>query len=428
MKARMFVIAISCMFVVGSTSAPTFAQSGWVMQQSGTTVTLDRAQFLDRNNGYAVGDSGTVLKTSNAGTTWLPVSISTTYPVQDLSFVSVDLGWVAVGDPDASTVSGAVWKTTNGGVSWTVLPSSSTNARLGISFVSALTGWACGANNGAWQIWGTTDGGSGWTMQSGSGFGWTYAIDCISPVRCWSTVVAFFPSPTGVIIATTNGVTWSQQTSTTYPFLWDIKFADANTGFTVGDAGTILKTTNSGTTWTSQNSGTTVNLFGIALVSPLNGWVCGENGTILRTVDGGGTWTSQSTGTANDLKGIFFTDVNTGTAVGAQGTILRTTTGGTVGVDADRWPDRPSHTRLEQNYPNPFNPTTKLSFVIGHSSLVSLKVFDVLGREVATLVGEELAPGAHTVTFDASHLGSGVYFYRLQKGLHSETNKFILVR
>jgi len=101
---------------------------------------------------------------------------------------------------------------------------------------------------------------------------------------------------------------------------------------------------------------------------------------------------------------------------------------GSTGVEEESESKLPSDFFLAQNYPNPFNPTTKLSFVIGHSSLVSLKVFDVLGREVATLVGEELAPGAHTVTFDASHLGSGVYFYRLQKGLHSETNKFILVR
>ncbi len=73
----------------------------------------------------------------------------------------------------------------------------------------------------------------------------------------------------------------------------------------------------------------------------------------------------------------------------------------------------PSTTGLEQNYPNPFNPTTKMSFVISHSSLVSLKVFDVLGREVATLVNKELKPGSYEATFDAAGLASGVYYCRL---------------
>ncbi len=83
----------------------------------------------------------------------------------------------------------------------------------------------------------------------------------------------------------------------------------------------------------------------------------------------------------------------------------------------------PNAFSLEQNYPNPFNPTTKLSFVIparpaggGHSSLVSLKVFDLLGREVATLVNEPKDAGEYRVVFDASNLSSGVFLYRLQVG------------
>jgi len=69
---------------------------------------------------------------------------------------------------------------------------------------------------------------------------------------------------------------------------------------------------------------------------------------------------------------------------------------------------------LGQNYPNPFNPTTKMSFVISHLSLVSLKVFNVLGQEVATLVNEKREAGRHEIQFDGSMLPSGVYFYRLQ--------------
>lgn len=84
--------------------------------------------------------------------------------------------------------------------------------------------------------------------------------------------------------------------------------------------------------------------------------------------------------------------------------------------------------RLYQNYPNPFNPTTTLSFVIGHSSFVSLKVYDVLGNEVATLVNEEKFAGNYKVEFDASKLPSGVYFYQLQSGYFISTKSMVVVK
>ena len=90
--------------------------------------------------------------------------------------------------------------------------------------------------------------------------------------------------------------------------------------------------------------------------------------------------------------------------------------------------ETPKEFALEQNYPNPFNPLTKLSFVIGHSSLVSLKVYDVLGREVATLVNEAKPAGKYEVTFDATNLASGVYFYKLKAGSYSATKRMLLIK
>lgn len=84
--------------------------------------------------------------------------------------------------------------------------------------------------------------------------------------------------------------------------------------------------------------------------------------------------------------------------------------------------------RLAQNYPNPFNPTTNISYVLPKAENVSLKVYDVLGREVATLVNEVKAAGAYTVPFNASNLASGVYFYRLQAGSFVQTKKMMLVK
>jgi hypothetical protein len=86
----------------------------------------------------------------------------------------------------------------------------------------------------------------------------------------------------------------------------------------------------------------------------------------------------------------------------------------------------PGEFRLEQNYPNPFNPTTYLRFTSADLRFVTLKVFDVLGREVVTLVNEDLAAGSYDVTFNAANLSSGVYFYRLTVGGMVQTKKMIL--
>ena len=88
----------------------------------------------------------------------------------------------------------------------------------------------------------------------------------------------------------------------------------------------------------------------------------------------------------------------------------------------------PTQFALEQNYPNPFNPTTNFEFRIAHVELVTLKIFDVLGREVSTLVNEVRPTGVYTVRWDATSLASGVYFYRLQAGAFVETKKMVFAK
>lgn len=88
----------------------------------------------------------------------------------------------------------------------------------------------------------------------------------------------------------------------------------------------------------------------------------------------------------------------------------------------------PSSFVLEQNYPNPFNPSTTIAFSVPFSADVSLTVYDLLGSEVATLVQERMEPGRYTSAFTAASLPSGVYFYRLRAGAHSETKRMLLLK
>jgi len=83
---------------------------------------------------------------------------------------------------------------------------------------------------------------------------------------------------------------------------------------------------------------------------------------------------------------------------------------------------------LSQNYPNPFNPTTTISFSLPTKSFVSLKVFDILGRDVATIFSGELPAGTCTRQWNAANMASGVYYYRLQAGSYSETKKLVLLK
>ncbi len=90
--------------------------------------------------------------------------------------------------------------------------------------------------------------------------------------------------------------------------------------------------------------------------------------------------------------------------------------------------DSPKEFSLEQNYPNPFNPTTKIRFSIPRTGFASLKVYDILGRVVATLINEDKVAGNYEVEFNASSLSSGIYFYKLQANEYSETRKMILLK
>ena len=83
---------------------------------------------------------------------------------------------------------------------------------------------------------------------------------------------------------------------------------------------------------------------------------------------------------------------------------------------------------MSQNYPNPFNPSTTIKFALPKSGSVTLKVYNTIGKEVETLISEEMGAGVYEVTFDASKLNSGMYFYRLNSNGFSETKRMMLVK
>jgi hypothetical protein len=172
------------------------------------------------------------------------------------------------------------------------------------------------------------------------------------------------------------------------------------------------------------------------------GWVVGSYGTIIKTTNGGTNWFSQNSGTTNVLYSVYFIDSNTGWAVGSNGTVLRTSNGGGVTSIDDKYGfSELKDFILYQNYPNPFgkaihsdNPSTKISWHSPVSSHQTLKIYDILGNEVASLVDEFRQVGIYEIEFNAVEtrrgvsLPSGIYFYKLQVGDLTETKKMILIR
>ncbi len=127
--------------------------------------------------------------------------------------------------------------------------------------------------------------------------------------------------------------------------------------------------------------------------------------------------------------GYYSKTIQNVTAVNDQATILNVQLRPiTTGISGNS--EIPQEYRLYQNYPNPFNPTTKIKFQISGTSAAQtfLSVYDLLGREVATLVNEQLQPGTYEVDFDGSNYPSGIYFYKIISGEYSAVKKMIMLK
>ena len=235
----------------------------------------------------------------------------------------------------------------------------------------------------------------------------------------------------GVLRATTDGKNWLQVNSG----LADTNvhaLATINTILFAGtDAGVFL-TTNNGTTWKAVNTGLTNKKVPALAVS----------GTILFTgTYGGGVFVSTNNGTSWKAANTGLTNFNiTALAVSAAsgGSNLFAGTYGSglwkrpvsqmiTGVN-DNNSAVPESFSLFQNYPNPFNPSTVISYQLPTKEVVTLKVYDFLGREVETLINGSQNAGIHSVTFEAGKLVSGVYFCRLQAGPYGGTMKLLFLK
>ncbi|NOS86543.1 MAG: T9SS type A sorting domain-containing protein [Ignavibacteria bacterium] len=199
----------------------------------------------------------------------------------------------------------------------------------------------------------------------------------------------------------------------------------------VGSGGRIYKSTDIGATWQQKTSGTTNNLRSVYFASPDSGVVVGDNGTVRFTTNGGETWFTNAffnSPSSRHYRSVSLVYRNNKTFTALSDTMFFVSEEPlTVGINhlSSEIPDNYS---LSQNFPNPFNPTTNIKFAISKAGFVKLTVFDMLGREVETLVNENLNAGTYNADWNASNYPSGVYFYMIETEGFTETKKMLILK
>jgi photosystem II stability/assembly factor-like uncharacterized protein len=409
---KLFIMK-KCAFLLISMSVANISLAQWTsLNPLPQSHLLSSVYFTDANTGYAAGDSGTILKTSNAGTSWAALSSGTTNNLFSIQFPNVNTGY-AVGNL------GTILKTNDGGTIWSALSGVNTYSHNSVSFINNDIGYAGGEN---FNIIKTINGGASWTdlgpFDIVSGYlSSVYFTDINTGYRASGYVNM------GAIEKTTDGgTTWTTSVFIDIGELYSVYFTDADTGYAVGGDfwternSVILKTMNGGADWTIQNLADSHILRSVYFTDANTGYAVGDSGTILRTSNGGTDWTIQNSGTSSNLTSVFFTDANTGYAVGDSGVILKTTNGGgsTTGIA--------NQTQIVNSlkiYPNPASDKITVE-ISSNPSKSELSILNINGQELITGQITE-----SRTQLDISNLSEGVYFVRLTGEKTVQLGKFV---
>jgi photosystem II stability/assembly factor-like uncharacterized protein len=523
---RKLTIINIILLLLASVNQQVLAQS-WtqVASYTGATNYVRAVTYLDANNVIAVGGStwARVRKSTDGGATWTTTLLASSVPYYNLyavCFTNTTTGY-AVGNL------GEILYSTDAGSNWSFQSNPIYTEGLyqlyGVSF-NSINGIAVGQSG---RITWTSNGGSNWNSPATNPAG----SNDLYGVSFYNSTNAVAVGLNGLIIKSTDGGNnWTSITTTNTNTLIAVRFLNGSTGIAVGTGGTVLRTTDGGDTWTSTIAISALNVWrAISFYDATHGVIAGDGPSIAKTIDGGQTWSSlpatdftnmtfidgvafidQDHGIAaasnnTDMQGYIFYTLNAGlpvelssftaTAANTVATlqwntatevnnygfeverrVVESVSSGVVewskvGFVTGNGTSNSAHSykytdanvatgtyayrlkqidnsgtykysseaevsiavpkvfALNQNYPNPFNPTTMISFTLAKDGFTTLKIYDILGKEVSTLVNSEMKAGIqNTVTFDASKLSSGIYFSRLENNGNAQIKKLVLMK
>ena len=442
----------------GTALYTTNSGTNWIIAQiPDSSRAIVQAQFINDNTGYSAGayNSTYFYSTKNKRSTMenihglhLAVQVREYYKRMGMT-------------GNSENYRGLFLKTTNKGQSWFTLDNLPANVYYltGMCFINQNTGFVTAAFDHYGGIIDgvlkTTDGGVSWNTST--------TVDSIVLTNIFSPdgslVIAsgwkrnYGTTSNGIILRSSNGgENWTEQYFQESSGFRDLHFINSLTGYLVGSdttifglpQATIYKTTNAGMNWHNVHKVNHLcSYYGIEISSSGIGFAIGDlieywndkillnNPLISRTSNFGNNWIDNFLpDTSIILFSISSANQNTwficGSSFNFDGLIFKTTNGG-VGFQPTS-NEIPEKLSLYQNYPNPFNPVTNIKFDIPKSSFVKLVIYNVLGKEIATLVNDKLNAGSYEVDWDGSGYPSGVYFYSIKTSEYKKTKKMILVK
>lgn len=385
-------------------------------------------EFIDDVNGITIGGSGTIRQTTDGGLSWITKTSETINTLKKTAIIN-DENIVVAG------LRGTIIKTTDQGETWNLKPSGLNSDLYGISFGGRLSevGIVVGDNG---TILRSTDQGETWnTLTSDIGI---IKQKNFRSVAMGSENNGVIVGENGTILLTTNGgLSWyvSPSIVPNVNFVFAI-MVDAITAFATGENGTIIKSTNMGESWETIYTGVNNTLYRIRFADDQNAISVGTDGVILKTTDGGITWVNENSGVANNLNCLFVVDDLISYTGGTDGIILKTTDGGTTWFQQGDYVKAENILEVKKEmfyvYPNPSNPNSVINYSLSETSLISIKIYDILGKELKQIVNEYQNKGNYSVLFDGAELSSGMYFCKIliqnYNGITAKTMKIILVK
>lgn len=409
----------------------------------------------------------TTFKGDNPPQGWYIQQIPVNKNIVDIYFTDTLHGWAVTGNL-SQLDSGYILKTTNGGINWLLNYAINRNL-FAIQFLDTMTGYTCGGW-GTGKFYKTTNSGNNWNLILSGGI---YFTDLYFLNKDTGWVCDGDNAGIGLLKTTNGGINWVQQLNQSYSPK-KLFYLNKDTGWVMCVGGGIYRTNNSGANWIAiYNFGGTVNLFSMFFTSSDTGWVV-ESQFVYKTVNSGYNWQSQtipsnsypqriflinskygylSTGLQKIMKTIdginwqqqnapsggydnlFFTDSLYGWVYHGSNKIVATVDGGgPVVIVNNIITEVPKEFELEQNYPNPFNSISNIKYKISSlggssTSYVKIIVYDIIGREIQTIVNDKYTPGTYEVNFNGNNISSGVYFYSLfADGKKIDTKRMILLK
>jgi len=398
-------------------TANTLLSQTWVQTLNGIAMW---SMCKDVQGNVYAGTSGTVksiYKTTNAGQNWV-----TLIPSGVTNFLSLAVD--SLGNIYAANVSNGVMKSTDGGNNWTNIPISTFNNKNVESVACGKNGYVyVGCISGG--IFRSTDYGATFpdTALSGSTIV-TLVVDKYNP----NIVYAGASSTTGTngfFMSTNSGLSFTGY-YTAYSCWGVLQKTPTELYMITTTTGTpFSKSTDGGYNWSTVSSQPGA-MRGSSLDAAGNIYICGNGGVFKSTNNGVSFNNTGITTSGNQIVcvGTRMFAAMTGTTTGGVWIFNDTTLTGINLIGNIT----PKDFELKQNYPNPFNPSTSIEFSIPKDGFVSVKVFDIIGREIKNLVNEFLKAGKYSVRFRGDGLSSGVYYYKLNSGLVGIQKVMVLIK